>query len=416
MKKLTTILLAIVSVIIIAFLLWFFFLRNPNIPVDEAIRDILPFGSGEDIDIDLPPPSDPLDSGEEGFIFGEFSSPVAKLFRLSSTPIAGATAFEEGGWTIVRYADRGTGHIYDIALPETASSSALQRVKVTNTTLPKIYEAHFRSNGEAVVFRSLKDDGDVVINSSLTISPPEEEEGLYSISSTLLRGDITDIAAGSGDTLFYVLRDSSSIVSSNFDGTGEKTLLSSRFSNWRLAPYGNSLIVYTKASNNAQGIAYTLSTSGSLRKILGPLEGLVVMPDDSGSRVLYSYVEGGNTKLAVKNLQDGSVGQIPFSTLAEKCLWDDKGSMVYCGVPTQNMGSNEPDEWYRGETHFSDAIVMFNVEDIEEESEETLQILAQPEEEFGIEIDLINPSLSPNGNYLFFTNAIDLSLWTLRIE
>src|SRR3990167_9432725 len=230
MKKIFIILITVVAVVLIVFLGWYFILRNPNIPVGEAIRDILPFGSGDDIS--GPTTNDPrLTTGTgEQQVFDEFAVPTAKLFRLSNTPVAGAvvlnprsTSSGQGSTstTIVRYVDRATGHIYDVNL------ATLEKTKVTNQTLPKIYEAYFRPDGNAVLFRSLKNDSDVVENLSLALTPPTatvstsspQASTLYSVSSTALRGDISSVAVGSGNTLFYALRDTSSIVSSAFNGT-----------------------------------------------------------------------------------------------------------------------------------------------------------------------------------------------------
>ena len=281
--------------------------------------------------------------------------------------------------------------------------------------MPKIYEAYFRPDGNAVLLRSLKDDSDVVENRVFTLTSPKSTstDNLYTVSSTALRGDISTIAvAGTGNTLFYALRDVSSVVSSTFNGTGSKTLLTSPFSDWRLAMTGNSLVLHTKASTNVSGYAYTLNTSnGVLTKILGPLNGLLALPNASGNQVLYSYVENNETRLFAKNLQSKDVSEISPATLAEKCVWSAKNTnTVFCGAPTYNPEAGEPDNWYSGVTHFSDRIWSFDT------SIEIAKILAEPKENLGIDIDVIEPKLSPNEDYLIFVNKTDLSLWALRLE
>ena len=411
MKKIYIVLGIVLLIIIIIFLGWYLLARNPETPLGETVGNILPFGSGDNTNIPISLTddkfgNDTLNNSDQ--TFDEFGSPAANLFRISDTPIAGAVIFKRNGATIVRYVDRATGHIYD------ADLATLAKTKIANQTLPKIYEAHFRPDGNAVLVRSLKDDSDVVENLVLTLTPPKSTstDTLYSVSSAPVRGNINTIAVGSGNTLFYSLRDTSSIVSATFSGAGDKTLLTSPFTDWRLAAAGESLIVHTKASANASGFAYKLGTSnGVLTKILGPLNGLAVIPNVSGNRVLYSYVENNKTRLFAKNLTNNTLSEILPTTIAEKCIWSVKQiDTVFCGAPIDGLGPNEPDDWYRGATHFSDSIWLFNT------GAEFAQVLSEPETEFGVDLDLVEPQLSPDEDYLVFINRTDLSLWALKLD
>lgn len=410
MKKILIILVAVLSIILIIFLGWYLLIRNPKIPIGEAVGNILPFGSGDNTNIPILPTSDPSTplKANDQLTTDKFGSPTALLFRISDTPVAGVVSFKRGGGTIVRYVDRATGHIYDTDL------STLAKTKVSNQTLPKIYEAYFRPDGNAVLLRSLKDDSDVVENLTLALTPPQgtSTNTLYAVSSTPLRGNVGSVAVGSGNTLFYTLRDTSSIVSSLFNGTGIKTLLTSSFTDWRLASAGNNLVVYTKASASTPGFAYTLNTSNkAFIKILGPLNGLIVIPNSSGNRVLYSYSENNKTKLFAKNLQSKALYEILPTTLAEKCIWSIKNvGRFFCGTPVDSPRTEEPDSWYRGATHFSDRIWLFDA------NTEIAQVLVEPKLSLGVDIDMAEPKLSPDEDYLIFINKTDLSLWALRLK
>ena len=425
MRKIIISLIAVLSIILIAFFGWYFFVRDQEVPLGETIRNILPFGSGEDIQLPVDSKKQTVDS-DESFVSDEFGVPTAKLFRISREPVAGvvvlntrstgSTSSGQGGTStvVVRYVDRATGHIYDTDL------ATLVKTKVTNQTLPKIYEAYFRPDGNAVLLRSLKDNSDVIENLSLTLTPPQatvstsspQASTLYAVSSNALRGNIGTIAVGSGNTLIYTLRDTSSVVSSAFNGTGAKTLFTSPFTDWRLIVAGKNLVLYTKASVNAPGYAYTLNTSnGALAKILGPLNGLIVVPNASGDRALYSYTESGETRSFVKNLQSGALSEILPTTLAEKCIWGTKSvGLVFCAVPVDDLGTGEPDNWYRGTTHFSDRIWLFDT------NTDIAQVLVEPKQSLGIDIDVFEPRLSPDEDYLVFINKNDLSLWALKIQ
>lgn len=408
-------------VLVLLFFGWYLFLRNPNIPAGETIRGILPFGSGEDISELTTDPSNPFGASDQAVAetIDEFGIPAAGLSRISNSPVAGFVLLDKNKQTVARYVDRATGHIYDVYLATKASSTSFEKVKVTNNTLPKIYEAYFRSDGNAVILRYLKEDSDIAENLSLTLTLPRatstsspQTNTLYTVSSTPIRGDIGSLAVGSGNTIFSVLRDSSSIVSSTFNGTGAKTLFSSAFNNWHLATAGSNLIVFTKASMSAPGYAYNLNLSnGTLTKILGPLNGLVIIPSTFSNQILYSYVENGRTRLFAKNSQNNIPLEISPETLAGKCVWSSaKAGILFCGVPIDGLASGEPDNWYRGITHFSDRIWMFNA------NTDIAQVMVEPEQALGTSLDVFEPRLSSNEDFLVFINKIDLSLWALKLE
>ena len=407
-KKIFIISIVVIVVMLVILVGGYFLLRDSDVPIGKTISDILPFGSGDDIQPTIDDEQPTTETGGQ-LTTDEFGSPTASLFRISDTPVAGVVVLNKGtSTTVVRYVDRATGHIYD------ANLATLEKTRITNQTLPKIYEAYFRTDGNAVLLRSLRDDSDVVENLSLALTPPRSTstDDLYAVSSTALRGEVGAVTAGSGNTLIYTLRDTSSIVSSAFNGTGAKTLLTSPFTDWRLAATGNSLIAYTKAGATVSGYAYTLNpSSGALTKILGPLNGLVATPNAPGNRVLYSYVENNETRLFVKKLANNVLSEVPIATLAEKCVWSKiKTAMIFCGSPSDEIGQNEPDSWYRGATIFSDRIWSFNTDT------EITQVLIEPAIVLDIDIDMIGPTLSPKEDYLVFINKTDLSLWALKLE
>ncbi len=414
MKKITTGLIITLSIILVAFLGWYFLLRDKSAPVGEVIRGLLPFGSGEDIQLPVDSSQQTVDS-KESLIFDEFGKPTTNLFRVSDTPVAGAVVLTRDKQTIVRYVDRATGHIYDV------NPLTMEKTKVTNQTLPKIYEAYFRPDGNAVLLRSLKDDSDVVENLLLTLtspiattvstSSPQATNALYSVAAAVLRGDIGSVAVGAGNTLYYSLKDSTAIVSSAFNGTGVKTLLSSAFTDWRLRGTGNTLLIHSKASARVPGYAYSLSMSGTMSKILGPLNGLSAVPDSSGTWVFYSYLENSRVRSVAKNLRTSTVSDILPATLAEKCVWSvKKAGTLFCGSPINELTGNEPDNWYRGLTHFSDRLWLFDA------NTDIAQVLVEPKIKFGVDLDVVEPKLSPNEDYLIFINKTDLSLWALRLD
>jgi hypothetical protein len=289
----------------------------------------------------------------------------------------------------------------------------LETRKITNTTLPKIYEAIFSSDGSRVLFRCLSESGEVE-NLSLALTPPvsTSTDALYTSSATVLRGGMSEVEAGSGNSIFYVLSDASSITTSTFEGTGQRNILTMPFTAWRLDSYGSGLLAWTKASASVPGYAYRLNTSnGSLTKLLGPLNGLSVSPSSAGGNVLFSYNDTGDTRLFAKLMPSDEDVEILPATLAEKCVWGRAiTELLVCGAPSKAIEGGEPDNWYKGITHFSD-----NLWKIDAETTETL-LAAEPEKLYGIKIDVYEPQISIDDSYMVFINKNDLSLWALRLN
>jgi len=418
MKKILFIVILAVLALVAAFLSWHFFSSDSGSSLGETIIDVLPFGSGDNTS--LPPDTTTNtntgnggETGGEGVEEGQFNSPQAKLVRITEAPVAGFVVFNKSGIPFVRYVDRATGHITDVPLETSTTTKAFEKTKITNTTHPKIYEAYFRGDGNAVLLRYLEQDTDIIENLSLSLAPSQgTTTSLYTASSTFIRGDIGSVAVGTGNTLLYFLKDTYMLTTSNFNGSGAKDVLYSRYKSWQISANGPALVMYPKASASALGYAYIVNTTnGGLTKIAGPLKALTTNISTSSNKFIYSYIDGNNVaRMFIKNRKDNSEIEFSNVTLAEKCVWSTLESGVfYCASPDSKIGSNEPDKWYQGVTHFSDRIWKYN-SDID-----TLQMLAEPKKDPGVSIDIIEPKLSQRDRHLVFINKTDLSLWALKL-
>ncbi len=409
-KKNLLIVIGIMLVLIVGALLVWSGGDTTDTPTDTPVTGS-PFGLGSDDTVSVPAASRNFQGEVEPLPEASFETGEDyKLFKLSGVPVAGFVSLARGSSTVVRYTDRATGHIFDMKLPVgEAGGESVEKVRITNNTLPQIYEAYFRADGNAVLFRSL--DGETVKNMSLslTASKATSSNGLYSVSLTLLRGSLDGISVGAGDTLVYEVRDSRAVVMSKFSGDGSKSLLSHPFTAWRTARLGTNTLLVTKPSFLLPGYAYSLTGQGALTKLVGPLSGLTAVANPAGTTLLYSY--SGAPSLFAKNLSNGTVTSLTPSTLADKCVGSVKEKNIfYCGAPSLGLSGNEPDQWYQGITHFSD-----NIWSIDTNSESS-SVLVEPSSAFGLELDIMNPSLSPDEKYFVFINKRDLSLWALRLK
>ncbi len=407
-KKLLIIIISVLILIILAFLFW------PRSGSDNSptTSTDLPFGSGEGISNpnfntemggEVPPLS-PSEGGE-GEVVGQEG---VRFFRLSTEPVAGFVILDRNASTTVRYVERGTGHIFEYLLPEAGESLAEKR-RLTNTTLPKIYEALFRSDGNAVVLRTLDESGEI-INLSLTITPPRatSTDALYTTTSVNLRGEVGDFSIGSNNSLLSLLIDSLTLVSSNFDGSNQRNVASLETSSWRSFSTARGIFLQNKPSAEVPGYLYSVN-GGSMTKILGPLFSLMTKPDSSGNWIVYSYLEGG-ISAAILNREEGVSIDASPSTLAEKCAWmNTEEARVICASPKGGLKAHEPEAWHQGLTSFNDYLWQFDA------LNETSALITEPGEEFGLELDVKSPQLSAQDEYFVFINQKDLSLWAVKL-
>ncbi|CAN5138767.1 hypothetical protein BH11PAT3_BH11PAT3_0050 [soil metagenome] len=403
-RKPLIITISIALIIVFGALGWYFYTRTSTPPQLTPVNGGLPFGAGGgNISPGTPAGNSATTTGLDSV-----GRPTARLFRLVDTPVSGWVSFIKNGSTIIRYVDRATGHIMDV------NPVTLERTKITNNTLPKIYEADFKNDASGVVLRSLKDGSDEVQNLSVTLIPPKatSTDELYQIDSTILIGKIGDLSVAPDNSLFYTTLDTGSIIHSGFKGEKQTTLFTSDFTNWKLDIFGTNILLTSKSSINLPSYAYSLNNvSGGLTKLLGPLSGLSVSPSSSGAYIAYSYGSNSQSTFRILNTKPKAVSVVEPATLGEKCTWSSKSAgALYCGVPVGGVGPTEPDSWYQGVTHFTDRIWRFNAET------GFTDVLSDPKKDFNIELDVENPHLSPDEDYLLFRNRDDQTLWALRLN
>lgn len=358
------------------------------------------------------PPTDNGSSSSDGSINtgsnsgGGNSATFAKLFKLSDVPVAGATSFISNGSLDVRYVSRADGHVFDV------NPSTLAKVEVLNITSPKIYVAEWKADGSGFVERSLVGSGETVSNVAVTIIPPKATSTAYTSLVAPIRGFVDDIKVLADGSVIYNLSDTGAVVNSGFQGEKPRTLFTLDFTDWQMKPVNASaVLLLTKPSASAEGYAYLLNPkTGSFSRLLGPLDGLSALLSPDGKRLVYNSTSGSANSTFVLNLSTSLTTSIYPPTLPDKCAWSKKlPSTVICGAPRDGLGKDVPDEWYQGLASYSDRIYRFNSDT------NTAELLADPEKDFNTKLDVMSPFLSPDEDYLFFTDKNSLLLWALKL-
>lgn len=320
---------------------------------------------------------------------------IPTLRQISSAPASGGVVFTTQENTIIRYVDRATGHIFE------TTKNSFDQNRISNTTIPRIQEGVWSADGSMVILRYL--DEDEIIKSFYG----KVSQGAGVIEGTFMNDGITDIAVHQDGDLFYIQKtgNSSQGISSNFDSTNKRTVFSSKIFDWIPVWIGGSVGVLTKASRDVDGFLYTLR-SGARTKILSG-SGLLVKLNKDGTKILFSTSDVGGTQLFMRDIDTKKVTEIPFVTLAEKCVWGSL-SVFFCASPHNTITDTVPDDWYKGVLSFSDDIWSYDTRT------QTAQLIYDSNET-GQVFDAINLVVDGGLNMLLFTDKNNFILWGLSL-
>lgn len=298
----------------------------------------------------------------------------------------------------IRYMRANNGHVYQTYLDTQANG------KISNSTIPEIYEGIFASKPNNIIYRLLGDDSTTIKTIYGTLGG---KEGVF------LPDNISDILISpNGNNFFYLLPNSNGSmgVVGSFVDKNKTTLLNSTFSEWLSQwPTNQTIFLTTKASYDAEGYMYVLpTTKGSLKKVLGGIKGLTTLVSPSGDKVLYSSTTDQGPRLYIYTISRQTTTPLSLYGLPEKCVWSWDSIRVYCAIPNTIDGNSYPDLWYQGVTSFTDKFVRINSE-INTTGEIANSSYEKP-------IDGIKLIVDDTEKTLFFINKKDKTLWSLNLQ
>ncbi len=336
---------------------------------------------------------------------------IQTLTHLYASPIAGAGVTSSKAGEFVQLTDRATGHMYSIAL---ATSSTVAITPISDQTIPEIYSSLWLG-ASTTLLRYLDSKESTIKTYSATLITQKKTSTTTStlpiISGSFLPDNIETVVANPAQTqIFYLTTSADGVTGKIASGSGTKasTIFTSAISDWNVQwPAASTIALSTKPASVARGYLYFLSTTGTVKRILGDIPGLVINVDPSTNFVAYSE----NTPtLSILNSKTGSSEALGINTIADKCAWSQvQKGVLYCAMPQGIPGGHYPDAWYQGLVSFSDSIVRVDA------NTGQVSTVANVSKQAGQAIDVENLTASPKDDYLIFTNKSDLSLWALRL-
>jgi len=330
---------------------------------------------------------------------------TAKLREISSEPVAGAGIAETKSGATVRYIEKATGHIFNVELFSPNSN------RLTNTTIPLVYDALWSANNGALIARSVKSDNQTVVTYALVLkSVSTTTESL--ITTVAFPSHVSDISVF-GNNFFYLISNESNSAGyiSGFDGKNQKQIwnspmreLNSQFIN------ANTVALTTKPAPNILGYTYLANSNGTNKKLLGDIPGLSTLVSPDASQALY-IAQTDSVQMFYANPGQGQIRTITPVTFPEKCVWSKKAkNIVYCAVPRENLDGSSLTDWYQGTASFTDDIWKYDL------GSGTSSMIENLSDDAGMQIDAIKPILSDSEKYLIFENKIDNTLWSLDLS
>lgn len=399
-KKILTISATTLFIIALGMIYYFFFFAkegtsNPTGNTPTA-TNFFPFGQG----------GTPNQNQSTTTINTEATNPtqtsnyLEKLRLISNEPVAGATFIENKNGVYIRYAEKATGHVFDV------STFGPDIVKVSNTTIPKLHEVFFTEKGTSFIARYVMSDDETIGTIYAKIASTTTGVSLPQYIDSLA-------FSPSGTSIFYILKSQKGSVGilSSPNGSGKKQIWDSKIRDVSGQFAGeNQVLITTKPNSRILGYSYLVNTkTGSLKSALQNVLGLSSFVNPSGTTALY-YTSAGGGVLATYSLTNSTTTTQTPTTFPEKCVFDQNNKTIfYCAVSSRGLSPTSLDEWYLGLVSFSDNIWKYNTSTNSATQIEDLSLNARRD------IDATNLQLNPAGSILMFQSKTDGSLWSLVV-
>ena len=326
------------------------------------------------------------------------------LRQLTTRPVIGFAEFKDtsNGTTtrLVRYAEAGTGNIYEINL------ASGEEIRLSNITVPNAESAAFSPNGNYIAVRSGYSTQSKIILLTLTT-------GSTSADSAMLNPQIVDYTFSNENELLYTILTPGGTAGSAYTPATKATrvLFTIPFQAVTMVWSHNPAIphyAYPKTATDLYGYLYALKGGSIVRQ---PVDGLGLTAKANIEYVVTTAQTGNGAPFStVYNFATGKSDPIPAIFEPNKCVFAPTNSTImYCGYEMRTFSADYPNDWYQGDVSFAD-----NLWKIDLKNHSANQIVI-PLKAAGREIDITNLDIGNDGEMLYFINKNDNTLWLYEI-
>lgn len=376
--------------LLLIFILWvYLFLFGTPRSVDEIVGD---FGFNN---INATPINANPDLGETRQI--DLSS--GTLYQLTTRPVAGfAFVSSASSSAQILYAERGTGHIYQI------DTNGGNETRLLQKTFVAINRAYFADDGSAVALLGDSNNGTVAYLEEIDPNRTPHE----------FPGNAENIAFLPEREVRYTISNENGTAGYNYDLDSAETdqLFGIPLKDVAVIWSPNDILVYSRTSASQKGSLYRVSGSTLTRAgFSGPAYSAMASDTFTGLQIeTFTHPQSGNLVSRASGLAENSGVSLGITALPEKCAFDSLAiATLWCASPATLIKPETQTSWYKGMVGFSDFLWKIDLESGTARETDNLFTLS------GREIDVIDMTTDPSGTYLIFKNKNDDTLWLKRI-
>lgn len=386
MKKALIIIISLAILLLVALWVYLLIVGPTTSPVVEQNTN---FGSS--------PESTFTPSSEENSRGGAVDI-VGELTQLTTDPVAGAVIFSRDDEQFVRYVEKGTGHVYEIALRDGATT------QITGITIPKVVSATWASTGNRVALEIEKDPYE---NSVYVAHIAKDDNGEHSLDGTNVEDGAHSLTFDeTGDVLFYAVSGERTTSGFTFDLKTEARTKTFEVPLTQVhVLWGDDTYVYSKPSARVRGYVYRVV--GNALERIGNTEGFGLMAHAANDFVVVTEnnAEGRPESTAYDNTT-GSTTSLTLAGYVTKCTPSRSvRSYLWCADTLELPSGIMPDIWLQGATTLNDSLVLVDLRT----GDAFLRL--DFEKTLGYPLDAIELLVDETDSYVIFKNKTDGTLW-----
>lgn len=297
----------------------------------------------------------------------------------------------------LRYAETGTGHVYEIDLEHSTET------RISGVTVAKTVGAVFDPAGAAFVLTAERGNDTESILYAFGNSEPKQQATFPT--------DSRDFHFTDNGRLRYTDIENDHTVAYELDWQSGKTvtLWNIPLTQIDVAWTDNGAIIVNKLAGSLKGGVYSIDRD-ILTRLVAPHPSLTAIASDDGELIWYSAYDAG-IKQIVSTVLDRTTGEThaaPLQAIPEKCfisVTQKKTCAIAAWLLSPERG--DLDRWYRGELISDDRLW--------EETDGGAAYTANLSELAGQTIDVTDIKPAPDNSF-YFINKTTRTLWRYRLD
>lgn len=322
---------------------------------------------------------------------------TGSLRQLTTRSVAGFMSTTTAAGKTIRYAERGTGYVFEIDL-----STGVETL-ISRTTIPQVANAVFSNDATHVAFTSyigyvanvyvgvIENNGIAGINlepGASNLAFTNNNEVLY----TIVRNGVT---TGYRQNLVTETR----VEQFTFNFTN----LDVAWGDGQSATY-----ITTKPASTLEGFMYQIDGDKVVPSVRS---GLGLTSFVGSDAIIATYRRSSAYQSIAYNLNTNTENTLPVVALKEKCTFDTANpNFIWCAAPLGDIPAGFVDNWYKGTVQSDDRIWLIDTVN------ESARLVVSPYDVLGRTLDITATDADTTGQYLFFKNRTDQTLWLYDLK